>query len=94
MDTLSTILLGAGIIVAVYVLIRILAAPIKKIFKLLINAVCGFALLFVANFISGFFDFSIPINIVTCIVAGAFGIPGVIFLVVVIYFLGTMGYMP
>jgi len=91
MDTLSTILLGAGIIVAVYVLIRILAAPIKKIFKLLINAVCGFALLFVANFIGGFFDFSIPINILTCIVAGAFGIPGVIFLVVVVYFMGRMG---
>jgi inhibitor of the pro-sigma K processing machinery len=91
MDTLSTILLGAGIIVAVYVLIRILAAPIKKIFKLLINAVCGFALLFVANFIGGFFDFSIPINIITCIVAGAFGIPGVIFLVVVVYFMGRMG---
>ena len=91
MDTLSTTLLGAGIIVAVYVLIRILAAPIKKIFKLLINAVCGFALLFVANFIGGFFDFSIPINILTCIVAGAFGIPGVIFLVVVVYFMGRMG---
>ncbi len=91
MDTLSTILLGAGIIVAVYVLIRILAAPIKKIFKLLINAVFGFALLFVANFIGGFFDFSIPINILTCIVAGAFGIPGVIFLVVVVYFMGRMG---
>jgi inhibitor of the pro-sigma K processing machinery len=91
MDTLSTILLGAGIIVAVYVLIRILAAPIKKIFKLLINAVCGFALLFAANFIGGFFDFSIPINILTCIVAGAFGIPGVIFLVVVVYFMGRMG---
>ena len=91
MDKLSTILLGAGIIVAVYVLIRILAAPIKKIFKLLINAVCGFALLFVANFIGGFFDFSIPVNILTCIVAGAFGIPGVIFLVVVVYFMGHMG---
>ena len=91
MDMLSTILLGAGIIVAVYVLIRILAAPIKKIFKLLINAVCGFALLFVANFIGGFFDFSIPVNILTCIVAGAFGIPGVIFLVVVVYFMGRIG---
>ena len=91
MDKLSTILLGAGIIVAVYVLLRILAAPIKKIFKLLINAVCGFALLFAANFIGGFFDFSIPVNILTCIVAGAFGIPGVIFLVVVVYFMGRMG---
>ena len=83
MEMLYTVLLIAAVVVAAYVLIKILAAPIKKIFKLLINAVCGFALLFLANFVGGFFDFSIPVN---CIIAGAFGIPGVIFLVVVVMF--------
>ena len=86
MEMLYTIFLGAAIVVAIYVLIKILAAPIKKIFKLLINAVCGFALLFLANFVGGFFNFAIPVNILTCIIAGAFGIPGVIFLVVVVIF--------
>ncbi len=86
MEMLYTVLLIAAVVVAAYVLIKILAAPIKKIFKLLINAVCGFALLFLANFVCGFFDFSIPVNILTCIIAGAFGIPGVIFLVVVVIF--------
>lgn len=86
MQMFYTILLAAAVVVAVYVLIRILAAPIKKIFKLLINAVCGFALLFLANFVGGFFNFAIPVNILTCVVAGAFGIPGVIFLVVVVLF--------
>lgn len=86
MEMLYTVLLIAAVAVAAYVLIKILAAPIKKIFKLLINAVCGFALLFLANFVGGFFDFSIPVNILTCIIAGAFGIPGVIFLVVVVMF--------
>ena len=86
MEMLYTVLLIAAVVVAAYVLIKILAAPIKKIFKLLINAVCGFALLFLANFVGGFFDFSIPVNILTCIIAGAFGIPGVIFLVVVVLF--------
>ena len=86
MEMLYTVLLIAAVVVAAYVLIKILAAPIKKIFKLLINAVCGFALLFLANFVGGFFDFSIPVNILTCIIAGAFGIPGVIFLVVVVIF--------
>ena len=33
-------------------------------------------------------DFSIPVNLVTCLVSGVFGIPGVIFLVVVIFFFG------
>lgn len=86
MEMLYTVLLLAAVAVAIYVLIRILAAPVKKIFKLLINAVCGFALLFLANFVGGFFNFAIPVNLLTCIVAGAFGIPGVIFLVVVVLF--------
>ena len=86
MEMLYTVLLIAAVVVAAYVLIKILAAPIKKIFKLLINAVCGFALLFLANFVGGFFNFVIPVNILTCIIAGAFGIPGVIFLVVVVIF--------
>ena len=89
---IKMIVLGAAVVVSVYVLLRILAAPIKKIFKLLINAVCGFALLFLANLIGGFFDFSIPVNILTCVIAGAFGIPGVIFLVVAVLFMGYMGY--
>jgi len=91
-DMIKMIVLGAAVVVSVYVLLRILAAPIKKIFKLLINAVCGFALLFLANLIGGFFDFSIPVNILTCVIAGAFGIPGVIFLVVAVLFMGYMGY--
>ena len=86
MEMLYTILLGAAVIVAIYVLIKIIASPIKKIFKLLINAVCGLVLLFIANFVGGFFNFTIPVNILTCIIAGAFGIPGVIFLGVVVLF--------
>lgn len=88
METLYTILLAAAVVVAAYVLIKIIAAPIKKIFKLLINAVLGFALLFLANLVGGFFNFEIPVNLISCIVAGAFGIPGVIFLVVVVLFMG------
>ena len=88
METLYTILLGAAVLVAIYVLVKIIAAPIKKIFKLLLNAVCGLVLLFIANFIGGFFNFAIPVNLLTCIIAGAFGIPGVIFLGVVVLFMG------
>ncbi len=90
MDIVKMVLFAAAVVVALYVLVRILASPIRKIFKLLINAVCGFALLFAANFIGGFFDFQIPVNILTCVIAGAFGIPGVIFLVVAVYFLTYM----
>ena len=88
MDMLYTVLLIVGVAIAVYVLFKILAAPIKWIFKLLINGVIGFLLLFLANFVGGFFNFAIPVNLLTCVIAGAFGIPGVIFLVIAVLFLG------
>ena len=88
MEILYTLLMLAAVGVALWVLVKLLATPIKWIFKLLINGICGFALLFAANFVGGFFDFAIPVNLITCLVAGAFGVPGVIFLVVVILFLG------
>ena len=86
MDMIYTVLLCAGVAVALYVLFKILAAPIKWAFKLLINAAVGFALLFLANFVGGFFNFAIPVNLLTCVIAGVFGVPGVIFLVVVLIF--------
>ena len=82
MDYVYTALIVAGAVVAVYVLLRILAAPVKWISKMLLNAVAGFVLLFIATFVGGFFDLSIPVNLLTCVVSGAFGVPGVIFLVV------------
>ena len=83
MDTITTLLLLGGVVISIYVVIRILAAPIKWIFKFLLNALMGFLLLFLANFVSGFFDFANPVNLITCLISGVFGIPGVIFLVVV-----------
>ena len=84
---LYSLLLIVGVAVAVYVLVKILAAPVKLIVKLILNAAVGFGLLFLANFAGGFFNFAIPVNLITCLVAGFFGIPGVIFLVVIVLFL-------
>ena len=86
MDIIYTVALVAAVAVALYVLFKILAAPIKWVFKLLINAVVGFVLLFLANFVGGFFKFEIPVNLLTCVISGVFGVPGVIFLVVVLIF--------
>ena len=86
MEMMYSIALCVGVAVALYVLFKILAAPVKWVFKLLINAAIGFVLLFLANFVGGFFDFTIPVNLLTCVIAGVFGVPGVIFLVVALVF--------
>lgn len=81
METLSFLLILAAAVLSVVILVKILAAPVRLVFKLLLNAVCGFLLLLVVNIISGFFDFSIEMNLVNILVTGCFGIPGALLLV-------------
>ena len=83
METMAIVFLIIAAIMSAVVVFKIAAAPIKLIFKLLLNAISGFMLLLFANLISGFFDFSIPINLINCIISGAFGIPGVALLVLI-----------
>ena len=82
METISLLLLMAALVISAVVVLKILAAPLKLIVKILLNALSGFLLLILANLISGFFDFALPINFLNCLISGVFGIPGVILLVV------------
>ena len=81
METISVLLVLAAAVLSVVILVKILAAPVRLVFKLLLNALCGFLLLIVVNIISGFFDFSIEIKLVNTLIAGCFGIPGALLLV-------------
>ena len=84
---LTTILEIAAMIVAAYVFLRLLSAPLKLAIKLLLHAALGFLLLLVEEIIGGFFDFSLGINFVNCLVAGILGIPGVIIMVLIKLFM-------
>ncbi|WP_297518693.1 pro-sigmaK processing inhibitor BofA family protein [uncultured Clostridium sp.] len=55
---------------------------IKGSIKLLINGVVGVILLWIVNFVGASFGITIGINIFTALIAGIFGIPGVIVMVV------------
>lgn len=81
MESLSFILMIAGIALVCILLVKLLAKPIKIVFKLLINAGLGFIILFIVNFFGGFFDFSLGISFVNALVVGVLGVPGVIILV-------------
>ena len=63
--------------------IKILATPIKWAFKLLLNAVLGFVVLFVFNFLGGFIGLSITVGWLSAIVACVLGIPGIILLLLI-----------
>lgn len=84
---LTTILEIAAIIVGAYLFLKLLTAPLKLAIKLLLHAGLGFLLLLVGELIGGFFDFSLGISFINCLVAGILGIPGVIILVLIKIFM-------
>ncbi|MDF2883518.1 MAG: hypothetical protein K0R54_4075 [Clostridiaceae bacterium] len=74
-------------IIALFLFGKLFALSIKFIIKLILNGVLGVVLLFIVNFFGTYFNFSIGINIWTALIAGFFGIPGVIFLIIFKMFL-------
>ena len=81
MGILSGILAVAAIIICVILLVKIIAAPIKLAFKLLLNAAVGLLILIGVNLVGGFLDFSLDITLINALVAGVLGVPGVILLI-------------
>lgn len=68
-------------ILAVYFVGKMFLVPIKWLWKLIYNGVVGGVMLWVVNLIGAHFDFVIGINVISALVAGFLGIPGVILLV-------------
>lgn len=74
-------------IVLVIVLIRIIMAPMKLIWKLFINSGCGFLCLWLLNSIAGFTGIVFPVNVVTILIAGFLGLPGIVLMALAQFFL-------
>ena len=72
---------------AVYVIGVLLVLPIKIIVRLVINGIIGAVALFAINFFSGLTGLVIGINPITALVAGFLGIPGIVLLIFLQYFL-------
>ena len=87
METLNTVLLLALAVIVVIVLIRIISAPIKLIFKLLINTAIGFGILFLINMVGQNFGFQLEMNLLHALIVGIFGIPGVVVLILLQFLL-------
>jgi inhibitor of the pro-sigma K processing machinery len=72
---------------AVYIIGVLLVLPIKIIVKMVINGVIGAIVLFIINIFGGLVGITIGINPVTALTAGLLGIPGIILLLFLQYFL-------
>ena len=74
MENFVTLLIPA---LLALVLVRLLLLPMRLLFKLLLNSACGFVCLWMLDSISGFTGIFFPINAVTVLTAGIFGLPGI-----------------
>lgn len=74
-------------LIALVILFKLFAWPFKMLIKLVVNGILGAVFLLLFNFIGQIFGLHIAINAATALIAGFFGIPGVIFLIVLKLFL-------
>lgn len=65
-------------LIAIVLMVKFFKLP----FKILLNGILGVVLLYVVNFLGASFGIHIGINIVTALIAGILGIPGVAALVI------------
>jgi len=77
-------------IIVLFLVVKLLKWPIK----IIINGIVGVILLYIANFIIANLslvginvNFSLAINPITALIAGFFGVPGVIVLIIIGLFL-------
>ena len=72
----------AAAIAAIFLLGRILLIPIKVLLKLVVNSVVGGAFLVLLNIAGSASGIVMPVNIITAVIAGLLGLPGVAGLVI------------
>ena len=71
----SWIIIG---VLVIFVLSKAISLP----FKFLINGLIGCAMLLAVNFVGAYLHFAVPVNVITALIAGIFGIPGLVAIVI------------
>jgi inhibitor of the pro-sigma K processing machinery len=81
MDSINLVIAGLFLLIVIFIAVQVIMKPIKLLWKLAINSLIGVVLLLVVNYCAARFGFALPINIITILVAGFLGIPGILLLI-------------
>lgn len=81
---MEKLLVALLIIAVIAVLLKFLKVGVKWVLRFVINAAIGIAVLYLLNFIPGV---AVPINWLTTVATGIFGVPAVIVILVVSFFI-------
>lgn len=79
MDAIG-IVFGIIAIIVLWGILKLLSVSTKTLMTLLWNGIVGLVLLFVFNLVGGIFGLQVEVNALNSVVAGIFGIPGIIVL--------------
>lgn len=81
MEFVNVIMAAFFLLVILFIVAQVFLKPLKLLWKVLFNSALGLILLLVVNYVGAFFGFKVGINIITVLIAGFLGIPGLILLV-------------
>jgi inhibitor of the pro-sigma K processing machinery len=81
MEMLNVIIAALFLLIILYIVAQVFIKPVKLLWKLAINSAVGLVLLLLVNYLGAFLDFSLPVNIISVLIAGFLGIPGVLLLI-------------
>jgi inhibitor of the pro-sigma K processing machinery len=87
MDMFEQIALILVALFAIVLLLRLITAPIRLGYKILINLAAGYALLFLFNLLASLAGFVIDLNLISAALVGLFGLPGLAMLLVMRFIL-------
>ena len=82
MEFFSPLLAFAAGLFVIWLIFKIFGLTVKVLWKLILNAVIGALMLIAFNLIGGIFDFTITITPISALVAGVFGVPGVVVMII------------
>lgn len=68
-------------LIVLYLLFRVLVYPLRFIFRVLLQTAGGLIILLIFNFFISYWGFSVGVNLLTGLVVGIMGIPGLVMLI-------------
>ncbi len=81
---MSELMYLVAAVVILFLVVKLLSWPLS----ILYNGIIGALMLWLLNLAGSLFSFHLPINIINSLIAGFFGVPGVIFLIIAKLFFG------
>lgn len=88
MSVIEYVTLGLVVLFLLVAAVRLFSAPLKLALRVLINAVLGFAAMWLLNLTSDLTGLSLGLNIFNALTVGVLGVPGFLLLLLVQWVLG------